>query len=195
MKKMADNPPKLGGKLYGTEPRDAIHIAVIPIQAGERLWAGGGVRIGEHSGKAYRTSRENDYVGIVDPFLMDDIKKDDWFYLFLKPNTITSLNHQWTHPAFPDKPASKVASFDQMVKNLHPELNSAEDRMKEFAEEIDVSYQELLDAAAGYQERGEWLSDGGKFEGVSIYDGFWDDWRSLTGGNTNNTGNFFSCSC
>jgi hypothetical protein len=82
-----------------------------------------------------------------------------------------------------------------MVKNLHPELNSAEDRMKEFAEEIDVSYQELLDAAAGYQERGEWLSDGGKFEGVSIYDGFWDDWRSLTGGNTNNTGNFFSCSC
>lgn len=86
------------GKLIDQERhRDAIHVAVAPVEAGEKLAPGQHVGINK-DGKA--TLRNATSVGIVDPFLKVNVKKGDLFYLFLYPGSIVSLRHEWVHPAF-----------------------------------------------------------------------------------------------
>lgn len=80
--------------------RDAIHIAVAPAVAGEDL------DIGQHVGilNGVATS-QTAYIGIVDPFLRRSVGQGEQFYLFLYPNTVTSLRHVWTHPSFESEAA------------------------------------------------------------------------------------------
>jgi hypothetical protein len=81
--------------------RDAIHVAVAPVTAAERLVPGQHVGFvtadREHVGPL--ESQEN-CLGIVDPFLLQPVEQGERFWLFLYPNSITSLRHYWTHPAF-----------------------------------------------------------------------------------------------
>lgn len=81
--------------------RDAVHIALAPVVAGEDLNPGEwvGFRGGDHT-TVYRDVTR--YVGIVDPYVVGPIKKGTRVYLFLTPGSITSLVHRWQHPAFPD---------------------------------------------------------------------------------------------
>lgn len=89
---------KLGlGKIITTEQhRDAVHIAVAPVEAKTRFRPGYPVSL-DQDGKAYLGT---DPVGIVDPFLQDAVQPGQRFWLFLFPGSITSLRHEWTHPAF-----------------------------------------------------------------------------------------------
>jgi len=77
--------------------RDAIHIAVAPIEALCELKPG--ERICIHEGKAL-IELEGKAVGIVDPFLTGEVEPGQRFWLVLYPGTITGLRHVWTHPAF-----------------------------------------------------------------------------------------------
>lgn len=89
----------LGTIITDKEKRDAIHLAVIPMQAKGRLMGGEPVNqygiiaggVGEHP------------VGIVDPFLENGVKPGEWFWCLIYPRTIKSLRHVWEHPAFPDE--------------------------------------------------------------------------------------------
>lgn len=84
-------------------PRDAIHIAIAQVTAGEDLEPGDFVGFQDVEGVVYKDAQ---HIGIVDPFIKREtwtrtgIKKGEKFYLFLKPNTVTSLRHEWTHPLF-----------------------------------------------------------------------------------------------
>ncbi len=103
------NPNELGiGKII-TElrGRDAIHIAVAPMEAAELLRPNAHVII--RAGKAEWCEPENmaSAVGVVDPFLVDDVKAGERFWLFLYPGTVTSLRHVWTHPAFTKQPTKE----------------------------------------------------------------------------------------
>lgn len=91
---------KLGEILHGQNFRDAIHIAVAPVIAGEEMNPGDHIEF--YGGKAYRSY--SDTIGIVDPFLKGAVNRGESFYMFLYPNTITSLRHEWTHPAFVENP-------------------------------------------------------------------------------------------
>lgn len=94
--------------------RDAVHVAVIAVAAEEKFAPGQDVGVST-SGNA---SARVEPVGIVDPFLKQMVQPGQRFWLYLYPRTITSLRHQWTHPAFQDDaqdvvystPSSKLAS-------------------------------------------------------------------------------------
>ena len=89
---------KLGQIIEGEQHRDAIHIAVAPVEAAEQLRPGEQVGL-LADGRASKAAHVA-LVGIVDPFLRVTVLKGDRFWLWLTPYTITSLRHEWTHPAF-----------------------------------------------------------------------------------------------
>lgn len=80
------------GKILTEGERDAIHIAVLPAIAHIELSPGS--NIGFKNGE---TCYDN-LIGIVDPFLTKGVRAGEMFYIFLYPNSITSLRHLWTHP-------------------------------------------------------------------------------------------------
>jgi hypothetical protein len=83
----------------GERRRDAIHIALAPVTAAQRLTPGEHVGLIE-AGNVELVGPCDDNIGIVDPFLVEDVEPGQRFWLFLYPNTITGLRHVWTHPAF-----------------------------------------------------------------------------------------------
>lgn len=92
--------------------RDAIHLAVEPVEAGEPLTPGRHVYLAD--GKAY-VALEGKGVGIVDPFLGDWVRPGQRFWLVVYPRQITSLRHVWTHPAFDDAPQSGNPSESRAI--------------------------------------------------------------------------------
>jgi hypothetical protein len=98
----------IGKLIEGNGARDAIHIAIAPVTAGEY-----GLRPGTLIGFTETSGDEvcacKDGIGIVDPFLQVTPGKGQRFYMFLLPNTITSLRHEWTHPAFASRSGVEVA--------------------------------------------------------------------------------------
>lgn len=89
----------LGTIIGPNEGRDAIHVAVFPVESAERLAPGDHVKIGE-TGRAFWVPKGQG-IGIVDPFLVDFAYPGDWFWLLVYPRQITSLRHVWEHPSFP----------------------------------------------------------------------------------------------
>jgi len=108
---------ELGTIPKGDEGRDAVHVAIVPVQADEYLPAGVPVRLNAKS-RAERC-RVEDAIGVVDPFRPQserDVLSGSWFWLCLYPKTITGLRHVWEHPclpkfeAEPDRPLSDIPS-------------------------------------------------------------------------------------
>lgn len=88
----------------GTYTRDAIHVPIMPIEAGQDLDPGQAVAI--RNRMAVSPSRPNGAVGIVDPFLTVRVKAGDRFYLWLKPLSTLRLWHEWTHGLIDGKDGS-----------------------------------------------------------------------------------------
>lgn len=92
--------PRLGQLIEdGDRRRDAIHIAVAPVTAAERLAPGQHVGLVQEGNTELVGSCDHN-IGIVDPFLAEGVEPGQRFWLFLYPGTITGLRHVWTHPAF-----------------------------------------------------------------------------------------------
>lgn len=102
------NDLKLGTIIDASAQRDAIHIAVAPVVATELLKPG--QRIGFDAPGCERVRARLDGIGIVDPFLSQDVQPEQRCWMFLLPNTITSLRHEWTHPAFVPMESDKAVS-------------------------------------------------------------------------------------
>lgn len=181
------------GKLVTTEQeRDAIHIAVAPVTAAEKLVPG--ERIGLADGKA---SANAVHIGIVDPYLQAPVFAGQRFWLFLFPNTVTSLRHHWTHPAFNEGP--------QPPDEARPsELESAELWMTLFAKEAGMTRDEAIDRARDFLKDGwAWTEEGSEtartaFFALSSPEEFWKRYEIITGevvGTHDRESAPFSCSC
>jgi len=108
------------GKIITTpQERDAIHIAVYPAVAGEQL--GPGQHVGLEDGGAVLCDNT---IGVVDPYLRTYVRRGERFWLFLYPYTITSLRHDWDHPAIPkmtsqvDKAILQYIEAKKKMENL-----------------------------------------------------------------------------
>lgn len=173
------------------EKRDAIHLAVEPIEAGSILAPG--ERICIIDGKAYTGSRGKP-VGIVDPFLDGPVRKGERFWLVVFPRQIVSLRHVWEHPEFP--PSGETDS-------ANPGMHPSEKWIRDWCATIPLDYEVVMAGADEWvrdKERGGWgeyLCFGGLLEGEFVPDEFWTHYDAVMGRTTpeNHRGSFFTCSC
>lgn len=122
---------KLGQLIEGLGERDAVHVALAPVIAAQRLAPG------QHVGLIQAHNTElvgvcSEPIGIVDPFLDHSVERGQRFYVMLYPNTVTGMRHQWEHPAFPP-----------------PGTQESEDWMRDLADELGKDYIDLLGEIGG----------------------------------------------
>lgn len=182
------------GTIIGSDAgRDAIHLAVEPVVAAERLTPGQDVGLLSNGTASAHADAK---LGIVDPFITRLVQPGERFWLVVYPRKITSLRHVWSHPAFDDAPevvADKEASDVRVAR--------ARATIQMQADNHGITFDEMLAGAEDHAERGEYLIDGGRWEGEGIYGdeagAFWDAYEIATGKTVdeNDRGSIFSCSC
>lgn len=172
------------GKIITTERhRDAIHIAVAPMRAAEKL------NPGQHVGilPDGRVGIAAKSIGIVDPFLTDCVEPDEQFWLFMYPNTITSLRHEWAHPAF-----TAQAPIETLKSRSRKWIEA-------FAAELDQTFNKLMNAAVLWVEEEEYTLDNSetyKHMDQTMWPLFWHHYEILTETKVkNHKAEFFTCSC
>lgn len=175
-------PPTIGDLITGEAKRDAIHIAVWPATSPERLSPGEhvGLLLARGADVVGRTSRT---IGIVDPFLKGAVFPGERFFVFLYPQTITTLRHDWTHPLIDGGTAVKAR---------------ARAVIEEEAGRAGITFEEIMAYAQSYLDHDEYAVQGGRWEGHSINEEpFWTAYEELTGVVVppNKRYDFFSCSC
>lgn len=131
------NPLGLGHLLPHDRARDAVHIAVIPVVAGEALQPGDRVVIVPPGrGVKRRVEHRHEWVGLVDPYLGAYVREGQRFWCFMRPGTVTAMHHNWHHDAFPLSVAS-----DEGTKLM------SEGWLRNFAERYQVGYMNLVEQA------------------------------------------------
>lgn len=172
------NEPMLGLLIEGEAKRDAIHVALAPVTSDEILNPGQRVSLVEGSSDKVKASNANT-VGIVDPFLKGTVQPGQRFWLCLYCKTVTSLRHQWTHPAFPEE---VIVGSDSSVQWI-----------RRYAADLGFSYDEIMDGAREHLASGDHMSTGDNDVGTDPE--FWTHFEIVTGRKVEGRPSFFSCSC
>lgn len=175
--------PKLGCLIEGGAPlRDAVHIALAPVTAGATLQPGDHVGfLGD--GRVGKTLR---LIGIVDPFLDYPVKSGERFWMLIYQGSITSLRHDWEHPAFQQTPSGEIQP-----------ASASETWIREYADSVGLTYADMMNGARDWLSHGEYLSRGSLLEGVRVPDDFWRHYEKVTGAVVpeRDQESFFTCSC
>lgn len=178
----------LGNIISGGESRDAIHLAVDPIEAGTTLAPGDHVVIKE--GKAVRAPGIGKGVGIVDPFLQDVVKKGDWFWLVVYPRTITALHHVWEHPDFAAADTTGKGASERWLRNFVDQQG-----VHAYEDDQGTTFDQFIDAALRAPGYGYMTLP---FDGNgSLPPEFWTHVERYTGTKIPQEGrtDYFSCAC
>lgn len=193
----------LGSIITENEKRDAIHLAVENVIAGERLSPGEHVVL-EDDGRAYATVA-NGGVGIVDPFIVGPVKQGQRFWLVVYPRQIHSLRHVWEHPAFP--PSGET---DVVGGGLTRTQQEAERWLRDYCRNENFDFDALIKATTegGRVQYGDANDDYFSFEldvdylhvsGTDAHGGvpseLYNKIETLTGKHVVARPSSFSCSC
>lgn len=188
----------LGTIIDDKQKRDAIHLAVEPVIAGQVLSPG--MHITVENGVAFRTE-EGEGLGIVDPFLTQKVKKGERFWFVMYPRQVHSLRHVWTHPAFADEAGTRATSISKV---------DSERWLREFCQSSDCpDYQvvmELIDKGTLASRDEEYYDVGGRidedylhFSGLDAHGAippeFWVHAENVLGRKLEFHPPHFSCSC
>ena len=141
---------KLGQILDETAKRDAVHVAIAPVIAAQGLQPGDHVGFLGDGTVGYGTA-EN--IGIVDPYLKEQVYAGERFYLFLYPNTVTGMRHQWSHPSFQEEEGGATSDRGKAA------VEASIAWIKDFAGRIDQDYDTMMSDIRGYLENGEYIRD------------------------------------
>lgn len=196
----------LGKVITKGQKRDATHIAVCPVWAGEgeTLKPGDHIRLVAGSDRIVVKCGPEESIGIVDPFLLE-VPEYACFWMWLKPGTITSLRHDWSHPAFPQE--------DYLSRSeLQFSKEESEAWLREFCKYVDCPGFDIVIAAAtnkklesvdpeyypeAYTNDGEYLYFGGRDAHGNIPQEFWWHVENYTGVEIpyEKKATEFTCSC
>ena len=158
-KKMSD--PILGKLIEEPVERDAVHVAIVPMIAGEPLERGERFRL-QYGEKNVALSgiynSDEECVGIVDPFLnVEYVEEGEQFWGMLFPQTVTGMRHHWQHPAFDE--TEVVEETD--TPNPNPNPNEHEVWLREFADRWNFDFTELIEAGSGIGDQ-DWVTSRGR---------------------------------
>lgn len=171
----------IGKLVAGSAGKDAIHIAIAPMTATMELAPGQHVGIVD----SQRAGVTEVPIGIVDPYLTAKVRPGERFYMFLYPNTVTSLRHEWVHPSF--------------VGAVFMEDSVAHKWIEEFAAELDQTYNRLMEAATTWIQSNDYTYDNSeryKRVPVNRWEEFWDHYETVTSTKVvDKKATFFTCSC
>lgn len=184
---MNDETLKALGKLVPDEmARDAVHVAVVPMLAAISLKPGQHVGTDGHG----RISASEPHIGVVDPYLRAPLKAGDRCWLFLYPGSITSLRHEWTHPALgaTAAPASGSKSASEQWMRKWAMEHVSEDYYGEGKKSEDDALKYAIEAG-----RNQHI---GPYESARDYidNEWWSHWEIITGQRGDRDA-YFSCGC
>lgn len=189
----ADATATLGTIHTKDEARDAVHLAVYQVTLGENIKAGSELVI--QDALAYKARKGEKSLGILDPFLVGNIKSGSKVWLILHPGMITSLRHVWEHSAF-DTPLNELKRFnnEQTDTDLY---NDAYNLIANKADTLKITCEDLIEHAENYIAFGHYYNGGSDAEDFYLDDEFWDAFEKVTKINvpSDERGNFITCSC
>lgn len=165
--------------------RDAVHVAVVAVAAGSMFSPGQHVSLSPDRSTAVTG---DDPIGIVDPFLDRRVQRGERFWLYLYPRTITSLCHNWTHPAFADSAAA--AAYNPPSQKL-----MSEKWLRDFLGRSDCPDYETVLALAVNNDEDDYLLVRGSDAHGEIPPEFWEHVEIVIGRKITKRPSFFSCSC
>lgn len=196
----------LGTIIDDTQKRDAIHLAVEPVTAGEDLISGEHVTV--INGVALSAPRGKGQ-GIVDPFLTEVVKKGARFWFVMYPRQVHSLRHVWTHPDFPDEAGTPSLEADVPAGIVTLRKKQSEEWLRRFCNEANCPGYDTVMAIIGqgtlpkYEEyegvSGEYTDEYLHFRGSdahgTIPPEFWTHAEVVLGIKLPHHPQYFSCSC
>lgn len=177
---------KLGSVIKQPQSRDAVHVAVVPMEAAVALKPGQHVGTDGHG----RIAASEPHIGVVDPFLRGSVKAGEKCWLFLYPGSITSLRHEWTHPAIPTEAMSVKDAAEKWMRAWAMEHVS-----KDYYGETEGGKRSEDEAYAFAIQAGH-DNHIGPYESASDHIGseWWRNWETITGVSGDHE-TYFSCSC
>lgn len=168
------NELKLGQLLDGSQERDAIHVAIAPVFAHDKLAPG--QHIGFYLEKDLLvTSKAEKKIGIVDPYLKELVMPSQQFWMFLYPNTVTGMRHHWQHPSFDNLTPSEEGVMDNVS------VEASKVFLKEFAEKCGMTYTNCINRIRSWIESGQvWVEHNSECARDGWYDVDKDElWKHL----------------
>lgn len=182
----------LGTIIDESAGRDAIHLAVEPVVAVERLYPGQHVGFVEGG-----VGTKGKHVGIVDPFISGFVAEGQKFWLVVYPRTITSLRHVWEHPSFQTAEHAPPTTAAESSKDISVKW------MTNWAvKHMSVDYYGDYDTPRSPESALGSAIDAGHNMNIGPYEDsrdyidneWWDHWETITG-ERGNRGEYFSCAC
>ena len=124
----------------GKEPlvdakRDAVHVAIVPLVATERMFGGHPFTIVDDK---VRACGFHESIGSVDPFIYE-VQKGQRFWAILKPGTAKNLRHDWDCPELDQALKPKA---DEVVPAMTPK-----EWLMDFAKRCGTELEVLLHCA------------------------------------------------
>jgi hypothetical protein len=196
----------LGTIIDASQKRDAIHLAVEPVIAGEPLVAGEHITI--RNGEAFRATK-GEGRGIVDPFLTTTVTTGARFWFVMYPRMVHSLRHVWSHPAFPDEAGTSATVEDPRIAKAKARIAKMAASLADsgsveeghgYGEEVPMTYGRLMAAADRWIKNNDYTSEhgGDSWRGGGFnYAEFWPLYSLVTGRSPpeDEWESFFSCTC
>jgi len=185
----------LGKIITGNPGRDAIHIAVLPVIVAEfRIYPGTSVTFSNPDRHEVVTASDNNAIGIIDPFLTDEVKRGQKCWVFLYPNTVTGLRHHWEHPDIPEPQPEAEVDKNEVFRIL--KTGAEQKWLTTFAnEQVNMSYPELMNMLDEYVRTGESHHLSGIDTPYGHEKKLWDCYEAVKGVKVPDRSIPFTCSC